>query len=310
MSGSIEHVHSDGLAGDQPCGLLAHGLLVCKHQRLLDLWPQVLADRDPEPLHQMRVACRQLSCTLEQFSPFLDLGDVADPLCFSRIRRAIGATRDLDVLSHQLAIECLPGLPGDESALLALVVKRTARHRRKAFASAARQLSRPGCRKRLRRWQKWLRHPGYTRYADDLVSAWLPELQHQVLADLFWLPGWHASSLEAPRSIAQLHQLRRRIKRARYGLLNLEPMKPIAFSPWIGQLKTLQTVLGGLHDLHALEHALSQCYGKQLHAALPTLVKKLADSKLQKWEQWQQHCRQWRSLHQRRALRELLLLQP
>jgi CHAD domain-containing protein len=247
---------------------------------------------------------------LEQFSPFLDLGDVADPLCFSRIRRAIGATRDLDVLSHQLAIECLPGLPGDESALLALVVKRTARHRRKAFASAARQLSRPGCRKRLRRWQKWLRHPGYTRYADDLVSAWLPELQHQVLADLFWLPGWHASSLEAPRSIAQLHQLRRRIKRARYGLLNLEPMKPIAFSPWIGQLKTLQTVLGGLHDLHALEHALSQCYGKQLHAALPTLVKKLADSKLQKWEQWQQHCRQWRSLHQRRALRELLLLQP
>jgi CHAD domain-containing protein len=310
MSGSIEHVHSDGLAGDQPCGLLAHGLLVCKHQRLLDLWPQVLADRDPEPLHQMRVACRHLSCTLEQFSPFLDLGDVADPLCFSRIRRAIGATRDLDVLSHQLAIECLPGLPGDESALLALVVKRTARHRRKAFASAARQLSRPGCRKRLRRWQKWLRHPGYTRYADDLVSAWLPELQHQVLADLFWLPGWHASSLEAPRSIAQLHQLRRRIKRARYGLLNLEPMKPIAFSPWIGQLKTLQTVLGGLHDLHALEHALSQCYGKQLHAALPTLVKKLADSKLQKWEQWQQHCRQWRSLHQRRALRELLLLQP
>lgn len=302
-------MHSDGLAVDQPCGLLAQGLLVRKHQRLLDLLPQVLSDRDPEPLHQMRVACRQLSSTLEQFSPFLDLGDAADPRCFSRIRRALGATRDLDVLNHQLASECLPGLPENESALLARLVKRTARHRRKALASAARQLSRPRCRKCLRRWQRWLRHPVYTPYADDLVSAWLPELQHQVLADLFWLPGWHASPLEAPRAIAQLHQLRRRIKRARYGLLNLEPLKPIAFSPWIGQLKTLQSVLGGLHDLHALQHALDQCYGKRLHAALPTLVEKLADSRSQKWEQWQQHCRQWRSLHQRRALRELLLLQ-
>ena len=65
---------------DSPrCGEHAHTLIGDRLARLVALQAEVLADRDPEPLHQMRVSFRRLRSTLEQFSPALLLPDAADP---------------------------------------------------------------------------------------------------------------------------------------------------------------------------------------------------------------------------------------
>jgi CHAD domain-containing protein len=50
------------------CGSFAASLLERRARQLVALQLDVLADRNPEPLHQMRVCCRQIRSTVEQFA--------------------------------------------------------------------------------------------------------------------------------------------------------------------------------------------------------------------------------------------------
>ena len=66
-------------AGSAPdalrCGEHARDLIAARLARLVSLQADVLADHDPEPLHQMRVSFRRLRSSLEQFGPALVLLD-------------------------------------------------------------------------------------------------------------------------------------------------------------------------------------------------------------------------------------------
>ena len=70
--------------------------------------------------------------------------------------------------------------------------------------------------KLLSQLQAWLKTPRFTAMGDDLLPAWRPELTQAVLAGLTTLPGWWANGPYDADAAADLHRLRRRIKRARY----------------------------------------------------------------------------------------------
>jgi CHAD domain-containing protein len=90
--------------------------------------------RDPEGVHDMRVATRRMRAALKLFEPWLDPGDVARVGPAVRtLTRALGRVRELDVLRLRLA-----GLAAQGSAQRALAIEsidaRLARRRRRARA--------------------------------------------------------------------------------------------------------------------------------------------------------------------------------
>ena len=98
-------------SSSQSTGVFASALLEQRVKRLVGLQLDVLADRDPEPLHQMRVTCRQMRSTVEQFADALVLPEAVSPQRLARIGSDLGLSRDLDVLRHRLEHHWQPLLP-------------------------------------------------------------------------------------------------------------------------------------------------------------------------------------------------------
>ena len=96
-SGAADEAQAAGSSG-------AHAALLIQRQtrRLGKLQPDVLADQDPEPLHQVRVSLRRLRTVLQQFAPALVLPDTISDRRIAKVARHTGLTRDLDVLQQRL----------------------------------------------------------------------------------------------------------------------------------------------------------------------------------------------------------------
>jgi len=289
----------------QGCGVYAASLLDQRMRRLVALQLDVLADRDPEPLHQMRVACRQLRITLEQFAPALNLPEQVSPQRAARIGSDLGLSRDLDVLRHRLEHQWQPLLPEREQAPLRKLLKQLKRERKLAFAVLTDTLKGRRYLKLLARLQAWLREPVFTPMGEEPIAVWWSELQQPVLAGLFTLPGWWATNPYDPQAVEGLHQLRRRLKRARYGLANLACFQPEAFSPCLDQLKALQAVLGDLQDLVVLEHTLARLLDGAPDAVMPSFCSLLAEARDRSWMIWLERSAVLRSVEGRQGLLRL-----
>ena len=270
------------------CGEHASDLIADRLARLVGLHSEVLADRDPEPLHQMRVSFRRLRSTLEQFGPALLLPEAADPERIARLGRRLGLTRDLDVLRQRLDEQLLPLLPERELRQLKPVFKQLRRERRLAFEELGEALQGRRYLKLLSQLQAWRKRPRFTAMGEEPLSAWRPELLQAVLAGLTTLPGWWAQGPYNGEAAADLHRLRRRIKRARYGLSNLELLEPAAFSPWIARLRRMQELLGDLNDLELIEAALHRQLDAPPDQLVPGLCSVLMEQRAQCWQLWRE----------------------
>jgi CHAD domain-containing protein len=303
-------VGEPGGAKDQRCGDVAAALLEERMRRLVALQPDVLADRDPDPLHQMRVACRQLRCSLEQFEPALLLPEQVSPQRVARIGTDLGFARDLDVLRHCLADRWLPSLPDREQVLLRKLLKQLKRERKLAFLVLTETLKGRRYLKLLARLQRWLRDPRFSAMGEEPIAAWIPELQQAAIAGLFTLPGWWATNPDAPDAMDALHLLRRRIKRARYGFSNLVALDPSALKPWLVRFKDLQTELGDLQDLEVLGQTLNRLLDGEMDAAMPSLCSLIAEARQQAWLRWRASSAVLRTPDGRQQLIRLQLLAP
>lgn len=279
----------------QECGAVAAVLLEERMRRLVALQLDVLADRDPEPLHQMRVGCRQLRSTLEQFAPALVLPEAVTPQRVARIGADLGLTRDLDVLRHRLEVRWLPLLPEREQPLLRKLLKQLKRERKLAFGVLTDTLKGRRYLKLLSRLQAWLRQPVFTSMGEEPLAAWWPELLQPLQAGLFTLPAWWATNPYAPETLEGLHLLRRRLKRLRYGLVNLAVFDPDRCTPWIEHFKALQAVLGDLQDLALLDHTLARHLEGAPDAVMPTLCSLLTEARDRSWLLWLERSRLLRS---------------
>ena len=299
---------SDTSAGlDQPCGAYAADLIRTRLKQLVALQAEVLADRDPEPLHQMRVACRRLRSTLEQFEVALRLPLDDAPERLARVGRRLGLARDLDVLRLRLDQQLLPVLPEKEQAVVRKLLKQLRRERKHAFEAVEDALKGRRYLKLLAELQAWLREPAFQALGAQPIGDWLPDFRQRVVGDLLTLPGWQADHPDDPDTLAALHQLRRRLKRARYGLTNLKALEPQLLLSWLDRFKGMQQALGDLHDLQLLDEALHRQLDEAPDRVVPCLCSLLAEGRDRAWLEWQAQAVSLRTVAGRGAVHALLV---
>lgn len=267
-------------------GAFAVDLIARFTDKLVSLQGPVLADSDPEPLHQMRVALRRLRTCLHQFAPALQLPRaVADPRLAKAVRR-LGMARDLDVLRERLEKDLMPELPEAERKALKPVLKQLRRERALAYEQVVSTLQSGGYLKLLSQLQGWLRHPEFTPLGELPLPGWTLEWQAPMIAGLFQHPGWFI--VEQEGDMERVHDLRKRLKAARYGLENLGAVTGSRCRQWVVELRDLQELLGELNDLNVLERAIDDQLPSGLARSLPAL-EALLDHRAQGcWEQWRQ----------------------
>jgi CHAD domain-containing protein len=257
-------------------------------QAVVGCQAEVLKDREREPLHQMRVALRRLATAADQFAPALVLPDSCEAVRIAKIGRRLGLVRDLDVLRLQLEDRWQPLLPERDQRSLRPVFKRLRRERRLAFEDLQDTLRSRRYLKVLADLQGWLKHPELTGLGEQPLAVWLPEWRAAALQGLWREAGWWQLSADGDGAMAALHRLRRRLKRARYGLQNLEGADPMPLAGWVDQFKAMQASLGDLNDLVVLQRAIADQLDGSFDQQAPTLASLLLEAQLKAWLRWQQ----------------------
>ena len=277
--------------------------LVEQHMgRVVSLQREVLADKDPEPLHQMRVAMRRLRTTLRQFAPALVLpARVSDRRIAKSVRR-LGMARDLDVLRERLESDLLPALSLAEQEALKPVFRELRKERRLAYEHLVDALSGRSHLELLAHLQAWLRQPEFTPLGLEPLHRWAGEWQLPAVMNLFVHPGWWA---EDPQTEAELvHDLRKQIKDARYRLENLRGSGGRHQRRTIAHFRTVQEVLGELHDLEVLASAIDNQMPRSLGRDLPNLASLIDHRRSLCWTLWRQEARSLAGTRGRRVLLE------
>ena len=283
-------------------GEFALELIRRQTRRLGNLQAAVLADRDPEPLHQLRVSLRRLRTAIGQFAPALDFPEGVGVRRIAAVARRTGLCRDLDVLQACLRDQLLPRLPEGEQACLEGVMKRLVRERSQAFTTLHEALHSSRYLKLLARLHKWQHKPQYTALGRQPLIPWLPDWQAPFTAGLFLDPGW----MELDPFAESLHGLRKRIKQVRYSLENLDPWCEPALRTCVQDLRTAQNHLGNLHDLQILHRNFILGDSLKKHLTLPVLQVELEAQQEVAWIQWRELADRMQTETFRRAMQHQL----
>lgn len=297
---------TDALPADSN-GALAISLITKELKQIGRLHADVQADQDPEPLHQMRVGFRRLRSTLIQFAPILLLPPVVTPAAIARIGRRLGRTRDLDVLRHHLVEDFFFRIPELEQHRLKGVIKQLRRERRLAFDDLRDTLRSRRYLRLLADFRLWVREPRWSPLAAEPIQEWIPEWLWSVLGGVLADPGWSVQSLDEVDATTRLHGLRKAIKKARYGLINLQDVADIGLAPWIARFKLLQEHLGDLNDFDVLESAIVSVLEGDPADQLPVLWELIGAARSQAWSGWMAQAALLRTSEGRHDLYRLLL---
>lgn len=311
----------------QTFGSLARGAIAKYLKQATAYETAVLADTDPEALHQMRVGLRRLRTALQVFEAGIMLPKAGREPKVAKIGRRLGHLRDLDVVGDSLRHQYLPHLPQGEQATLLALMDHFDQSRQRAFQEVKTLLvSKPyhAMKQTLGHWGEAPRYRplGYCPAADVVPDVVLP-----LVAELWLHPGWwvgtevtaHGPTLcpsPSPTAVDaliakqgdQLHSLRKQIKRVRYQLRVVASLYGDALETDVDRLSAMQDTLGYLQDTVVLEAMLAQVKPKA-RRSLPTLRERLAQHRHQAWGQWQVFQTHYLDAAVRKRLR-LTLLQP
>jgi len=265
-------------------GRHAHGLLTRHCRRIVELHAAVLEDRDPEPLHQMRVAMRRLRTSIQQFSPGLELPSTVSDRRLAKSVRRLGMARDLDVLRERLEQTLLPEVNDQERRRLQPVQRQLARERRIAQDHLGDVLQSSRHLELVADLQAWLRKPVFTPLGEQPLADWWSEWHVPASSALMLHPGWWIDTVD--RNEQSLHDLRKRIKTVRYQLENLVTADHSAARSWIDSLRQAQGLLGDLNDLTVLRAAIDDQLSHGLTQDVPGLAALLQRQRQEGWLQW------------------------
>lgn len=198
------------------------------------------AGRDPEDVHQMRVAVRRLRAILRATRSLFD------PKWVDRLRRelkwlgtALGGVRDLDVLHAYLRsqLEALPAPERREAQQYLL--RRLDADRVRAMAALRAALASPRYSRLLARLKVALRHPPVRRSAVSLLGIAATEFKKLRKA---------VKALSKRPRADELHAVRIKGKRARYAAEVVQSIIGRRADQFIDEAKKLQDILGEHQD--------------------------------------------------------------
>ncbi|MDH3661978.1 MAG: CHAD domain-containing protein, partial [Alphaproteobacteria bacterium] len=217
--------------------------------------------RDPEGVHQMRVALRRLRSALSVFRKLIPPDQLGWLQADARQAiGALGAARDWDVFQADLLAPIIDARPDDED-LIALRTRARARCRA-GYQRARKHLASADYTRFVLRFGAWLEERAWRRGDDvdgasslaqpivDFAGHLLDKRQGRVLAK-----GRRFSQL----STEQRHELRIALKKLRYSTEFFQPLfDKKAVRSFLGGVKALQEDLGHLNDVAVAETLMAE----------------------------------------------------
>lgn len=290
----------DDPANEALCAIVEEAL-----GHLLANQPAALAG-DPEGVHQARIAIRRVRSALRLFSPHLE--SHARRLFEDELRRAgrtIGEARDWDVFCDEI----LPRVSETPQARKFTDMMRPPAEARRAAAheSCVRQLQDPSFRALVLGLAAWTEEGrrDSSELGDRALKRDIADIAKKLLDRLEAKATKRGRAVRPGASPAELHPLRKSLKKLRYGVEFLESIYPHKKAKrFLRRLKRLQSALGEINDaamatrlaeslatdrrlgLAPSAAAVSLSRGRAAHGAMKALAKK-----------WQAYCdesRFWR----------------
>ena len=216
--------------------------------------------RDPEGVHQMRVALRRLRSALSVFRKLIPEDQYAWLQTEAKqIIAALGPARDWDVFYNELLAPVIEARP-DDRGLAQLRSKARARSRT-SYQRARKHLASPDYTRFVLTFGRWLERRGWTQ-GNDAHAA----LRGQPIAKFAGslLKKRHKRALAKGRHFADLtteqrHELRIMLKKLRYATEFFQLLyRKKAVKPFLRSVKALQNDLGHLNDVAVAETLLTE----------------------------------------------------
>jgi len=82
-------------------GEYSYQIIQQNFQRIIEQEKAIFEDKDPEPLHQMRVGMRRLRTAIQVFGSAIVLPKAVSNPSIGKTAKSLGETRDLDVLQQE-----------------------------------------------------------------------------------------------------------------------------------------------------------------------------------------------------------------
>lgn len=307
-SKSKGHLADAAIAPDSTLTLgdFAATVMQSQYRQLVKREPKVLADKEPEHLHQMRVATRRLRTALQVFQAAIAVPKAAQANRVGALARTLGGLRDLDVQMADLQQIYRPQLTPKEQKYLDHVIQSLAQQRHRAYAEVAATFQRSRYQKLKVAYETWLNNPQFTAIAALPIRLLLPELLSPLLAELLLHPGWLIPAQDdTPTANHTLHDLRKACKQARYQTEFFVPFYGAAFQTWVADVKVLQEKLGNLQDNAILRELLKTHLPPHTH--LPALEHSLQQKRLEALADWDETRQRYLHPDFRQQLHRLLL---
>lgn len=286
----------------------------------------VLADKSPEALHQMRVGMRRLRSAITGFAPALDLPKPAKEKKIGDIARILGSLRDLDVLQEALQNQYKPKLPAKEKKELETVLNQLEKQRIQALTEVQKTLEKGSYTSVKQSLKKWLKQPQFKEIAQMPIKEVLPDLLLPEVSKLLLHPGWLVGTQVKQGEITQpeltpqkveqvlaqgveLHNLRKATKRIRYQMEVFEEFYTGSYQVYLKDMKSVQEILGQIQDGFVLSEFMTDALNLEMEKSFPTLTKQLSHKSYQAWLQWQTLQRRYLNLEIRKGF-HIAILQP
>jgi len=304
-------------------------LAIEKHfQKVTKHEADVLEDRKPEDLHQMRVGMRRLRSAITGFAPAIDLPRCACEQKIGKIGHKLGKLRDLDVLQEALENQYKPDLPSKEQKTLETALETLVAQRRQARSQVKETLKHRRYQSLKQSLKKWLKQPSYQDIAQMPIQEVLPDLLLPEVSKLLLHPGWlvgtkvKAGEIDilkerSPQMVEQqlleqgqvLHSLRKETKRIRYQMEVFAEFYGSTYEAYLEDMKAIQGILGQIQDSFVLAEFLADALKSETKTVLPTLASQLAQTSYQAWQQWQTLQQRYLNPETRQGF-HLAILQP
>jgi CHAD domain-containing protein len=287
---------------------------------------EVLKDKDPEELHQMRVGLRRLRSAVTGFAPVLDLPKAAQEHKIGKVGQILGTLRDLDVMLESLQNRYYPNLPIDEQEVLDRVLLNLVKQRHRALKEVKAVLEHKSYQLLKKSIEDWLEKPQYQPIEHLPIVEVLPDLLLPRISEFFLHPAWlmsveykngkvkvcgdltaEAVELKLATEGTILHDLRKQAKRVRY-LMNLfGDFYGETYQTYLEDVTTVQECLGEIQDSEVLGEFLTDFVECDLKKELPKLAGLLVENRYAAWGKWQVLQRKYLSSETRQGLRSLLI---
>lgn len=302
-------------------------LAIEKHfQKTIKHEADVLADKDPEALHQMRVGMRRLRTAVHGFAPALSLPSAAQEKKIAKIARQLGELRDIDVLQDTLKTQYLHNLPSVEQDALKKVLSTLKKQRQKSLDLVQTALKEERYEQLKQGFQNWLQQPAYSEFAEFPIDEILPDLLLPLISQFFLHPAWlvgvklEDGAIAAPSGLNSeivvqllsahgdsLHDLRKQAKRVRYQLELFMDFYSSTYEEYVKDIKAIQSILGHIQDSFVLAEFLKNSLDSGTITQLPTLANQFTEARYQAWQEWRPLQQRYLTLQTRRDLHHTLL---